>query len=155
RGLQRGGIAGTLKHFPGHGDTSADSHLELPVIHADDVTLRKRDLAPFQALAPEAASIMAAHVIAEAFDSALPAPLSPRLLTELLREEWHYAGVCFTDCMQMSAIANGIGTVDGVAAAIAAGADCAIVSHDLELAEAAAERLASEVEAGRIPHERL
>jgi beta-N-acetylhexosaminidase len=155
RGLQRGGVAGTLKHFPGHGDTAVDSHLDLPVIRADAATLRERDLVPFAELASEAASIMAAHVVADAFDVALPASLSPRLLTGLLREEWRYDGVCFTDCLQMSAIARGIGTVDGVASAIAAGADCAIVSHDLELAEAAAEHLASEVEAGRIPHERL
>ncbi len=155
RGLQRGGVAATLKHFPGHGDTSVDSHLDLPVIHARAATVRDRDLAPFSALAPEAASIMAAHVVAAAFDDSGPATLSPRLLTGLLREEWRYDGVCFTDCMQMNAIANGIGTVNGVAAAIAAGADCAIVSHDLELAEAAAQHLASEVEAGRIPYERL
>ncbi|MBV8637717.1 MAG: beta-N-acetylhexosaminidase [Candidatus Eremiobacteraeota bacterium] len=155
RGLQRGGVAGTLKHFPGHGDTSVDSHLDLPVIDVDAATLRVRDLAPFAALAPEAASIMAAHVVAAGFDEAVPATLSRRLLTDLLRSEWHYDGVCFTDCMQMNAVANGIGTVKGVAAAIAAGADCAIVSHDLELAEAAAQHLASEVEAGRIPRERL
>ncbi len=155
RGLQRGGVAATLKHFPGHGDTSVDSHLELPVIRADTATLRARDLAPFQALSAQAASIMAAHVVAQAFDEAVPASLSPRLLTNLLRGEWQYDGVCFTDCMQMSAIENGIGTLNGVAAAIAAGADCAIVSHDLELAEASAQHLAAEVDAGRIPHARL
>jgi beta-N-acetylhexosaminidase len=155
RGMRRGGVAATLKHFPGHGDTSVDSHFDLPVIRADAATLRARDLAPFQALAPQTSSIMAAHVVGEAFDAAVPASLSPRLLTDLLRGEWQYNGVCFTDCMQMSAIENGIGTVNGVAAAIAAGADCAIVSHDFELAEAAAEHLAAEVDAGRIPHARL
>ncbi len=155
RGMQHSGVAATLKHFPGHGDTSVDSHLDLPVIRTDATTLRARDLAPFQALAPQTASIMAAHVVAEAFDDAVSASLSPRLLSDLLRGEWHYDGVCFTDCMQMNAIAGGIGTVNGVAAAIAAGADCALVSHDLELAEAAAEHLAAEVEAGRIPHARL
>ncbi len=155
RALQRGGIGATLKHFPGHGDTSIDSHLELPVIRADAATLRARDLAPFEALCAEASAIMAAHVVACAFDDAVPASLSPRLLTGLLRDEWQYEGVCFTDCMQMDAIAGGSGTVDGVAAAIAAGADCAIVSHDPELAEAAARHLADEVSAGRIPHERL
>ncbi len=155
RGLQRGGIAGTLKHFPGHGDTSVDSHLDLPVVRTGAATLRERDLAPFFALAPEAASVMAAHVVAAAFDQAVPATLSQRLLNDLLRDEWQYDGVCFTDCMQMNAVANGIGTAYGVAAAIAAGADCAIVSHDLELAEAAAQHLASQVEAGRIPYARL
>lgn len=155
RGMQRGGVAATLKHFPGHGDTSVDSHFDLPVIRTDAATLRARDLAPFQALAPQTGSIMAAHVIAEAIDDAVPASLSPRLLNDLLRGEWQYDGVCFTDCMQMSAVESGVGTVNGVAAAIAAGADCAIVSHDLELAEAAAAHLAAEVEAGRIPHARL
>jgi beta-N-acetylhexosaminidase len=155
RGMRRGGLTPTLKHFPGHGDTAADSHLELPYIDADATTLRARDLAPFEALLPVAGSIMAAHVVVRAFDEAVPATVSPRLLTGLLRDEWGFEGVCFTDCMQMDAIARGIGTVEGVAAAIAAGADCALVSHDVELAERAAYNLASEVEAGRIPESRL
>jgi beta-N-acetylhexosaminidase len=153
--MREGGIGATIKHFPGHGDTAVDSHLALPVIEADAKTLRARDLEPFHALLALVPSVMAAHVVVRAFDEAVPASLSPRLLTGLLRDEWGYDGVCFTDCMQMDAIAGGIGTVGGVAAAIAAGADCALVSHDVERAAEAARHLASEVEAGRIPRMRL
>ncbi|HET9030628.1 MAG TPA: beta-N-acetylhexosaminidase [Candidatus Aquilonibacter sp.] len=154
-GMNDGGIAATLKHFPGHGDTSVDSHIGLPVIDASAATLRARDLRPYEALLGASSAVMAAHVVARAFDSRVPASLSPALLTGLLRDELGFDGVCFTDCMQMDAIAKGIGTVAGVGAAIAAGADCAIVSQDLDLAAAAVDHLVSEVGAGRIPHARL
>ena len=155
RGMGDAGMGSTIKHFPGHGSTSVDSHVALPVLDAGAATLRARDLEPFRMLLPEVTSVMAAHVVARAFDDALPASLSPKLLTGILRDEWGFNGVCFTDCMQMDAIARGVGTVEGVAAAIAAGADCAIVSHDPDLAAAAVMHLASEVEAGRIPRSRV
>src|SRR5579862_5955537 len=88
-GMERGGIAAVGKHFPGHGDTATDSHTDLPVVEATEEVLRSRDLRPFQAL-PASASIMAAHVIARAFDPATPASLSHRLLTDLLRNEWKF-----------------------------------------------------------------
>lgn len=154
-GLRDGGIAPVIKHFPGHGDTEIDSHLALPRVDASESLLRTRDLMPFYAACSSADAIMAAHVVATAFDPVRPASLAPSILTGLLRGEWKYDGVCFTDCMQMDAIARGIGTVEGVAAAIAAGADCAIVSHDLELAVRAAEHLACEADSGRISRERL
>lgn len=155
RGMREGGMGATLKHFPGHGDTHVDSHVALPRLASDAATLRARDLEPFRRLLASAPAVMAAHVVATAFDPALPASLCAPLLTGVLRDEWRYNGVCFTDCMQMDAIAKGIGTVDGVAASIAAGADCAIVSHDVDLASQAVANLAGAVQSGRIPRARL
>ncbi len=154
-GLESGGVAATFKHFPGHGATAFDSHLQLPVVNTDAQTIRARDLVPFQCNAARASAIMTAHVVMRAFDAERPATLSPALLTGVLRDEWHFDGVCFTDCMQMDAIARDIGTVEGVAQAIFAGADCALVSHDPYLAYQAAQRLMDEVHEGRLPLTRL
>ncbi|MGB6985976.1 MAG: beta-N-acetylhexosaminidase, partial [Candidatus Aquilonibacter sp.] len=155
RGLERGGITATFKHFPGHGATAFDTHLGGARLDADEATLRGRDLVPFRACARDEAAIMVAHVAVPAIDGDRPASLSRRFLTSLLRDEWHFGGVSFTDCMQMDAIAKSVGTVRGVVEAIAAGADCALVSHDPDLAFEAAQHLAQAVERGEVPLERL
>ena len=157
RGLESGGVAATLKHFPGHGATATDSHLALPYAGADEATLRARDLLPFaSAIAAGAAQIvMAAHVVYAAFDAVRPASLSPRILTGLLRDELGFTGVACTDCLQMDAIARDPGTVAGAVAALAAGADLLLVSRSLPLARAAAEAIAAAVDAGTLPRERL
>ncbi len=155
RGLEDSGIVATFKHFPGHGATSRDTHLGPARLDVDRETLRARDLAPFFACSSDARAIMAAHVAVPAIDGDVPASLSSRLLTGVLREQWGLQGVCVTDCMQMDAIAQGVGTVAGVTLAIAAGADCALVSHDPLLAREAALHLAQAVERGDLPFERL
>lgn len=155
RGLERGGILATYKHFPGHGSTSVDSHLALPYVELDEQTWRDRDLVPFRDAAPHASAFMSAHVVLRSLDSERPGTLSRALLTNVLRDELQFKGVCFTDCMQMDAIARGIGTANGVVAAIAAGADCALVSHDPHLALEAARALAAACERGDVPMERL
>jgi beta-N-acetylhexosaminidase len=155
RGLNFGGITPTFKHFPGHGATAFDTHLRAARLDADEATLRGRDLVPFRAALRGDATIMAAHVAVPAIDGDRPASISPRFLTGILRDEWGFTGVCFTDCMQMDAIAKSIGTVRGVTAAIAAGADCALVSHDPDLAYEAAKHLADAVEKGDVPLARL
>ncbi len=154
-GLERGGVAATFKHFPGHGSTSADSHLELPVIDADEETLRSRDLIPFANLLPSARAVMTAHIVARAFDEGRPATVSHRILTELLRAQMHFKGVCFTDCLQMDAIAKGIGSERAGVEALAAGADCVLLSHDLELAARTVDGIARAAEDGELPLERL
>jgi beta-N-acetylhexosaminidase len=157
RGLERGGVASALKHFPGHGATAADSHDALPVISAGAETLRARDLVPFaRAIAAGAASIvMSAHVAIEAFDPGRPATLSPAVLTGLLRGELGFAGVVATDCLEMDAIACGVGTVRGAVEALAAGADLLMISHHLELARTAADAIAAAVRDGSVPLARL
>ena len=157
RGLERGGVAAALKHFPGHGATAEDSHTALPHVTADAATLRARDLVPFaRALAARAASIvLTAHVVIEAFDADRPATISPAVLTNLLRGELGYGGVVATDCLEMDAIANGIGTVRGAVEALAAGADLLFISHRLELAQAAAAAIVTAVHDGEVPLSRL
>jgi beta-N-acetylhexosaminidase len=154
-GLERGGVAATYKHFPGHGSTSADSHLELPVIDENEATLRTRDLIPFAELLPSARAVMTAHIVARAFDTDRPATVSRRILTDLLRGEFRFTGVCFTDCLQMDAIAKGIGSERAAVQALAAGADCVLLSHDLDLAARTVEGIARAAETGELPLERL
>jgi beta-N-acetylhexosaminidase len=157
RGLERGGVAAALKHFPGHGSTAADSHVALPRVDADAATLRARDLVPFaRAIAARAASIvMTAHVVVDAFDPLQPATLSPAVLTGLLRDELAFDGVVATDCLEMDAIARGVGTVNGAVAALAAGADLLTISHRLDVAHEAAEAIVAAVRDGRVPLVRL
>ncbi len=157
RGLEAGGVAATIKHFPGHGATAVDSHLALPRIAAPAGVLRVRDLVPFaSAIAAGAASIvMSAHVLVPALDAANPATLSAAVLTGLLREQLGFRGVIATDCLEMAAIADAAGTAAGAVRAVTAGADLLLVSHHLERAGEAADAIVAAVERGTLPLERL
>jgi beta-N-acetylhexosaminidase len=155
-GLQAGGVAATLKHFPGHGATAADSHVALPVVEVSAATLRARDLVPFaRGIAAGAKAVMTAHVLVRALDADRPATISRAVLTDLLRGELGFTGACFTDCMEMDAIANGVGTVRGAVAALAAGADCVLISHRLEIARAVRDGIAQAVSSGELALSRL
>lgn len=154
-GLEDAGIVATYKHFPGHGATEVDSHLNLPVIDADEATVRARDLAPFTALLPAARAVMTAHIIVNAFDPHRPATNAKRLLTGVLREEIGFNGVCFTDCMQMDAIAKSVGTAGGAVLALQAGADCVLISHRFDLALESIDRIEAAVADGSLPLLRL
>lgn len=155
RGLRSQGIIPTFKHFPGHGSTEVDSHLDLPAIDLDERTFRDRDLVPFAKLLPRAQALMTAHIIVRSLDPERPATLSPRILTGLLREEIGFNGVCFTDCMQMDAISKSVGSTSGAVQAVIAGADCVLVSHSFELALECIDRLAGAVNDGSLPITRL
>ena len=156
RGLEHGGVAATLKHFPGHGATAVDSHLALPHVTVDEPTLRARDLVPFAAAVSGAAAalVMVAHVVVDALDPQRPASLSPRVM-RLLRDELGFDGAICTDCLQMDAIVGTIGTPAGAVAALAAGADLLVISHSLEVAQAAVAAIVAAVEDGAIPQARL
>jgi len=157
RGLERGGVAATLKHFPGHGATADDSHVSLPHVAAPEALLRERDLVPFRrALDAGVASIvMTAHVVIDALDPERPASLSPRILEALLRGELGFTGVACTDCLEMDAIARGVGSIAGAVGALAAGADLLLVSHTLAVAEAAADAIVAAVRDGTLSETRL
>jgi beta-N-acetylhexosaminidase len=154
-GMQSGGVVATYKHFPGHGSTAVDSHLDLPTIELDEATFRARDLMPFAKLLPGAAALMTAHIVVRALDAHDPATLSHPILTGLLRDEIGYDGAVFTDCMQMEAIARGVGSAPGAALAIAAGADCVLISHSLAVARASVQAIEDAVTRGAIPLARL
>lgn len=158
KGMQQSGIATTLKHFPGHGDTSVDSHLDLPVIAHDMDRLHEVELLPFKkCIAAGADAIMTAHVYFPAFEPEenIPATLSKSVITGLLREELGFDGVITTDCMEMDAIAKGIGTVNGAVKAVEAGVDLVMVSHIHQLQEQSILKIVEAVEKGEISEERI
>ncbi|MDF2669046.1 MAG: beta-glucosidase [Paenibacillus sp.] len=157
RGLQEAQVVATAKHFPGHGDTDVDSHLDLPTITHPRERIYEVELAPFlKAIEAEVDAIMSSHIYFPAFEpDKLPATLSKRVLTGLLREELGYEGIIMTDCMEMNAIAEHYGTVQAAVMAIEAGADIVLLSHRHDLQYAAIEALVEAVESGRLSEARL
>jgi beta-N-acetylhexosaminidase len=145
RGLQSRRVAACAKHFPGHGSTTQDSHLELPTLVGDV----EDGLPPFRAaIAAGVASIMTAHVRV----GALPATVDPAVLGDLLRGELGFDGVVFADALEMNAVSETIGVVETAVRAVEAGADALCVGHDLgeEAVAAIVDALASRVSEGRL-----
>jgi len=156
--LQETGLATCGKHFPGHGDTSKDSHLTLPMISHNRERLNAVELVPFlKAITAGVDSMMIAHVCFPEIepDPSIPATMSRRVITELLREELGFQGVITTDCMEMHAISKTIGSVEGTYQAFKAGVDLSFISHTHEWQEGAVERMVAGLESGDLPQERL
>lgn len=140
-GLQAGGVAACAKHFPGHGDTDLDSHLQLPRVRHDIHRLREVELAPFAAaVAAGVASIMTAHVVFEAIDPRRPATLSPDVMA-MLREELRYDGVVFSDDLEMKAVAEHWRPEQLVLGSLEAGVDAVLVCSDASLRDEVLQRL--------------
>jgi len=155
-GLQNVGVAACAKHFPGHGETAADSHLELPVAETDRETLFARALPPFQAaVAAGAQAVMTAHIRFTALDDE-PATLSAGVIG-LLREALGFDGLVITDALEMQAIRETVGLEEGAVRALAAGADALCFGADRTPAEIASVQAAivEAVRGGRLPEERL
>jgi beta-N-acetylhexosaminidase len=155
RGVQENGGLATAKHFPGHGDTAADSHIDLPVIRADRDRLENLELVPFRAaIAAGAESIMTGHLSIPALepDSNTPATLSSNILTGLLRKELGYQGLVVTDAMDMGGITVRYAPGEAAVRAFVAGADALLMPP---VPDAAFEALRDAVKSGRISHERL
>jgi beta-N-acetylhexosaminidase len=123
RGALREGVACCIKHFPGHGDTRIDSHLELPVVDKSRRQLRALELKPFRELQVKAPAIMTAHIVYRQIDPEYPATLSRKWLRSLLRETWGYKGVIITDSLVMKAIHARYGHDRAPVLALRAGAD--------------------------------
>ncbi|WP_214413044.1 glycoside hydrolase family 3 protein [Sphaerisporangium fuscum] len=159
RGLQAAGVAACAKHFPGHGDTAVDSHHGLPTIAGSRERLHEVELPPFRAaIAADVRVIMSGHLLVGAYDPDVPATLSPRVMTGLLREELGFEGVIVTDAIEMAAVADRYGIGGGGARAIAAGADLICVGGENAGDEVVAElreAIADAVAAGLLPEERL
>ena len=157
RGLRSAGAGATAKHFPGHGDTSVDSHLDLPRIAHDLGRMRAVELVPFRAaIAEDVDVIMTAHILFSAVEpERKPATLSRAILTGLLREELGFGGVICTDCMEMNAVAERYTPQDSAVAALAAGADLVLFSHTLERVRAAQAGVAEALRDGRLDAARL
>ena len=157
RALQGAGIAACGKHFPGHGDTAADSHHEMPLVEHPPERLREVELKPFAAaVAAGVATIMTAHVFVPSLDEKRPATLSPRIVTDLLREELKFEGVIFSDDLEMKAIANEYAVPAAAVLAIEAGCDGALIcGGDHEIQVAALEALIHAVEDDRLRFSRV
>jgi len=130
RGLERAGVIGCGKHFPGHGDTRTDSHLELPHLDHAPERLRAVELHPFRAAAATIPMIMTAHIVLNAIDPSAPATLSRPVLTELLRRELGYGGIIVSDDLDMHAIVNHMSVADAAVRAIAAGCDSLLLCRN-------------------------
>jgi len=140
-GLQGAGVAACAKHFPGHGDTDQDSHLQLPRLPHDLHRLREVELPPFAAaVRAGVASVMTAHVVFEAIDARRPATLSPDVMA-LLREELGYDGVVFSDDLEMKAVADHYRPEQMVHGALEAGCDALLVCRHAGLRDEVLQRL--------------
>src|SRR5271154_7089446 len=155
RGVQENGGLATAKHFPGHGDTAADSHIDLPVIRADRDRLEKLELIPFRAaIAAGASSVMTGHLSVPALESEpnIPATLSQNILTGVLRDELHFEGLVVTDAMDMGGITTRFAPGEAAVRAVLAGADALLMPP---VPDAAFEAVQQAVKSGRISRERL
>jgi beta-N-acetylhexosaminidase len=155
--LQDAGVAACGKHFPGHGDTSVDSHHDLPLVEHPPDRLRAIEFRPFEAaIAAHVASIITAHVLVPSLDADRPATLSRHIVTDILREELHFGGVIFTDDMEMRAVAARWAVPDACVQAVAAGCDGVLVcSGNTALQVATLEALVHAVEDERVPWSRI
>ncbi|WP_433791910.1 glycoside hydrolase family 3 N-terminal domain-containing protein [Actinoplanes sp. CA-252034] len=158
-GLQSSGVAACAKHFPGHGATVSDSHLELPTVDVPLSLLRSRDLPPFAAAVDAGVrAVMSAHIRVPQLTGDGPATFSRSALNGLLRDELGFKGVIVTDALEMRGAAGAAGSIPRAAvAALAAGADllCIGAVVDLDLVEAVAAEIAAAAGDGRLDPARL
>ncbi len=153
RGLISQGVLSCAKHFPGHGDTRVDSHLELPILDNDFSRLKEIELIPFKDLIDNGVhSVMTAHILLKKIDSAFIATFSKKLLSHLLREKLGFQGLIVTDALIMKAITKKYGPGEAAVMAFEAGADLILMPENpFEAIEAIVEALIK----GRIPVKRL
>ncbi len=146
-GLQSASVLACGKHFPGHGDTSVDSHLALPVVDHDRARLDAVELAPFRAAAKAGlATMMTAHVVCPALAPDVPATLSARICTDLLRVEIGFGGVLFSDDLEMKAVADRFSVEESAVAAVRAGCDALLVCSREDWQDRALEALVREAD---------
>lgn len=156
QGLEAGGVASCAKHFPGHGDTSQDSHLDLPSLPHHLERLRAIELLPFEAYAKaKLASVMTAHVVFEALDPSVPATMSKRAMGELLRGQLGFEGVIVSDDLEMKAIAANFTIERAVVESLDAGVDCFLVCHHPEVQRKAIDAIVRAVASGRLRQEQV
>lgn len=157
QGLLDGGILCTAKHFPGHGDTGLDSHLALPCVDKPLEELEKVELIPFRAaIAAGVSAVMTAHILFPQIEpDPIPATMSRRIITGLLRQQLGFRGMIISDCMEMGAIASHYGVAKGTLAAFQAGVDLVEITHHPLWCGEAAELALEAAEAGQLDLEEL
>lgn len=157
RGLTQSGVLCCAKHFPGHGDTQVDSHLALPVIEKTLPQLEEMELKPFAAaIAAGVPAIMTSHILMPKIEpNHLPNTLSRNVITNILRNKMGFAGTVVSDCLEMDAIAQGVGTEMGALMAARAGVDLLCISHTQEKILAAAKLLLDAAQNGSLLKEEI
>jgi beta-N-acetylhexosaminidase len=156
RGLQAGGVAPVGKHFPGHGESTTDSHVQLPVVRSSVARLRAHALPPFQAAVRAGVpAVMVAHLLITGVDARRPASLSPIVIGGLLRQELGFRGLVVTDALEMGAIVRGRSLPEAAELAVAAGSDQVLLGASYRSAPAVIDRLEQAVAGGRIARPRV
>ncbi|MGF9695856.1 beta-N-acetylhexosaminidase [Paenibacillus sp. MABNR03] len=156
KGLRSQGIIPVVKHFPGHGDTSVDSHLDLPVVDKTEKQLAELEWIPFQAAVKEhAEAVMVAHILFPKLDPDHPASLSDVIIGEHLRDKFNYDGVVITDDLSMGAIAKNFKLNEAAIATVQAGSDILLVAHSYESAKTIFDTLKDAVKKGTITESRI
>lgn len=155
-GVKKYNIAPVLKHFPGHGGTTEDSHLILPTVEVSKEYFEATDLKPFISLASKVDFIMSAHVVFPLIDpSELPATFSKVFINEYLRRRIRFNGVLVTDCLEMSAVRERFSPEEMITLGIKAGVDVFLVSHTPEFQSQLYNILLDKVKSGKILEERI
>lgn len=156
KGISSKGIIPVVKHFPGHGDTTADSHLELPVSDSSLERLKSFELKPFaEAVGNGADAVMVAHILLPKVDSKYPASLSKTFITDILRKQMGFSGVVITDDLTMAAISKNYGLAEAAVISFKAGSDLILVVHGYDYEVTVAKALKNAVESGEISTDRL
>ncbi|MDW0111105.1 beta-N-acetylhexosaminidase [Sporosarcina aquimarina] len=156
KGIEKQHVIPVVKHFPGHGDTSVDSHLELPKVNKTLQQLEQLELIPFKsAIEADADVIMVAHILLPQLDETYPASMSEPIITSLLRKQLGYKGVIMTDDMTMKAITNHYGLADAAVHSIKAGSDVVLIAHDPAKTVAAIDALKAAVASNEITEQRI
>ena len=152
KGLQDAGVLACGKHFPGHGDTAQDSHLDLPIVDKPREAVLNTELVPFAAaIAGGIDAIMSAHVVFPAFEpERVPSTVSRRVMTGLLRDTLGFKGLIVSDGMEMNAVMNLFGIEEAVRRALAAGVDIALVCHSAAQAASCSEYIAKALDEGTL-----
>ncbi|WP_019911168.1 beta-N-acetylhexosaminidase [Paenibacillus sp. HW567] len=156
KGIESEGVIPVVKHFPGHGDTSVDSHLELPVVNKTTAQLAKLEWLPFQAAFKEQAdAVMVAHILFPKLDPKLPASLSKVIIGAQLRGQMGFNGVVITDDLTMGAIAKNYSLASAAVDTVLAGSDILLVAHEYSNEQVVRKALLTAVGSGDIPESRI
>jgi len=156
KGLQSRNIISVVKHFPGHGDTSVDSHVGLPTVNHDLDRLNSLELVPFEAaIENNAEAIMMAHILLPKIDSHNPASFSEKIISDLLRKDLNFKGVVITDDITMGAVVNNYDIGEVAVKSINAGSDIVLVCHDYLKEEAVIKAIQKAAENGNISMDRI
>ncbi|MED3765126.1 beta-N-acetylhexosaminidase [Ureibacillus terrenus] len=156
KGIQSENIIPVIKHFPGHGDTSTDSHLALPVVNKTMAELEQMELLPFKnAILEGADAVMVAHILLPKLDAHFPASMSKTIITDVLREKLKFNGIVITDDMMMKAITDHYSIEKAALFSVKAGSDIILIAHHEEKISSVIDQLISAVERGEISEQHI